>query len=132
MDNIACGGDTGVFAHGDNALELKLMARLGAPAKQVLKWATLGGWRLVRSAAWEGDAGARRLERVEELREDPRVVGDNEVPFGVIAKGFAADIIALDGDLESEFEKAVSKESVKFVMKGGRIFKKDGLEVPWE
>ncbi|KAI9454127.1 hypothetical protein BJY52DRAFT_1225236 [Lactarius psammicola] len=44
-DNFACGGDTGVFAHWDNALELWLMTALGARPAQVLQWATLGGWR---------------------------------------------------------------------------------------
>ncbi|KZT44304.1 hypothetical protein SISSUDRAFT_1012401 [Sistotremastrum suecicum HHB10207 ss-3] len=42
--NFACGGDTGVFAHGQNALELKLMADLGMDPKKVLQSATLGGW----------------------------------------------------------------------------------------
>ncbi|EIN14315.1 hypothetical protein PUNSTDRAFT_140632 [Punctularia strigosozonata HHB-11173 SS5] len=128
MDNIACGGDTGVFSHGDNSFELKLMVRLGAPVPKVLRWATLGGWRLVRSAAWEGTSGMERLARIEELNEDLRIVGDNEVPFGMVRKGFAADIIAVHGDVEADFEKTISKESVRFVMKGGKILKKDGLE----
>ena len=54
------------------------------------------------------------------------MVGDNEVPFGVLRRGFAADIIATSGDLENDFERAVDKDSIVFVMKGGRIFKRDG------
>jgi hypothetical protein len=99
------------------------MVRLGAPVKKVLRWATFGGWRLVRSVAWEGPTGAERLARVEELNEDARAVGDNEVPFGIVTKGFAADIIAVHGDLENDFESAISKDSVRFVMKAGRIYK---------
>ncbi|THH19371.1 hypothetical protein EW146_g1793 [Bondarzewia mesenterica] len=129
LDNIACGGDTGVFAHGDNALEMQLMVRLGADWRHVLRWATLGGWRCVRSMAWEGDAGERRLQKIAELAEDPRVVGDNEVPFGLVRRGWAADLIATSGDLEEDFEQAVSKQSIVFVMKGGRIYKRDGKEV---
>ncbi|KAI0275291.1 hypothetical protein BC834DRAFT_928010 [Gloeopeniophorella convolvens] len=129
-DDLACGGDTGVFAHGDNALELRLMAALGAAPARVLRWATLGGWRCVRSRAWEGDAGRARLARVGELREDARVVGDNEVPFGVLGAGFAADIIATRGDLEGNFAAAVHRDSICFVMKGGRIYKRNGVEVP--
>ena len=126
---IACGGDTGVFAHGDNALEMKVMVRLGADWRAVLRWGTVGGWECVRSMRWEGKAGKERLRRVEELREDVRVVGDNEMPFGAVRRGFAADIIATKGDLEKDFETAVDKESITFVMKGGRVYKLEGKEV---
>ncbi|KAK0205163.1 hypothetical protein DFS33DRAFT_1373683 [Desarmillaria ectypa] len=53
MDNIACGGDTGPFPHGDNALEMKLMIRLGAPWKTVLRWGTVSSWNV--KAGWEAD-----------------------------------------------------------------------------
>lgn len=127
--SIACGGDTGVFAHGDNALEMKIMVRLGADWRMVLKWATLGGWECIRSMRWEGEEGLERLGRVEELGEDARIVGDNEVPFGAIKKGFAADIIATNGDLENDFESAVDKTNISFVMKGGKVYKLDGKEL---
>ena len=126
VDRIACGGDTGPFPHGDNALELKLMVRLGAGWPRVLRWATLGGWTAVRSAAWDGTAGAQRLARVAELSEAAAAVGDNEVPFGAVQRGFAADIIATAGDLERDFQAAVDKDSIVFVMKGGRIVKRGG------
>ncbi|OCH92980.1 hypothetical protein OBBRIDRAFT_725705, partial [Obba rivulosa] len=129
IQDIACGGDTGVFPHGDNALEMKLMARLGADWRQVLRWGTLGGWECIRSMAWEGEAGASRLNKVEKLEEDRRIVGDNEMPFGAIRKGFAADIVATVSDLEKDFENAVDKTSITFVMKAGRVYKRDGIEV---
>ncbi|KAG1838003.1 hypothetical protein F4604DRAFT_1841012 [Suillus subluteus] len=127
LDNISCGGDTGVFAHGANALELSLMVRLGANWKKVLRWATLGGWECVRSRMWEGEAGKTRLAQVGDLKEDPRIVGDNEVPFGAVRRGFIADLIATPGNFAADFESAVSAESIQFVMKGGRIYKRDGL-----
>lgn len=126
---IACGGDTAVFPHGDNALEMKVMVRLGADWRQVLRWGTLGGWECIRSMRWEGKGGFERLCGVDKLGEDTRVVGDNEVPFGAIRKGFAADIIATNGDLEKDFEVAVDKTSISFVMKGGRVFKLGGNEL---
>ncbi|KAJ3521806.1 hypothetical protein NM688_g8970 [Phlebia brevispora] len=126
---IACGGDTGVFAHGDNALEMKVMVRLGADWRLVLRWATLGGWQCLRSMRWEGEEGLDRLNRVEELGEDARVVGDNEVPFGAVRKGFAADIIATNGDFAKDFEGAVDKASISFVMKGAAVCKLDGREL---
>ncbi|OAX41021.1 hypothetical protein K503DRAFT_713498 [Rhizopogon vinicolor AM-OR11-026] len=129
MDNIACGGDTGVFAHGSNALELSLMVRLGANWKKVLRWATLGGWECIRSQMWEDKAGEARLAQVDKLKEDPRIVGDNEVPFGAVKRGFIADLIATRGDFATDFDGAVSAESIHFVMKGGRIYKRDGLPV---
>ena len=60
---IACGGDTGVFQHGDNSLEMRLMVKLGAEPVKVLRWATLGGWECLRSLEWEGLAGEERLKR---------------------------------------------------------------------
>ena len=46
-EHIACGGDTGPFPHGDNALEMQLMRRLGAPWEKVLQWGTFGGYRCI-------------------------------------------------------------------------------------
>ena len=129
MKNIACGGDTGVFAHGDNALEMKLMVQLGADWRQVLRWGTFGGWECIRSMAWEGPAGAQRLATIGQLRNSARTVGENEVAFGTIRRGFAADIVATDGDLEADFERAIDKDSIVFVMKNGRVYKLDGKEV---
>jgi imidazolonepropionase-like amidohydrolase len=129
IDNIACGGDTGVFAHGSNALELSLMVSLGADWRKVLRWATLGGWECIRSRMWEDKAGEARLAQVDKLREDPRIVGENEVPFGAVKRGFIADLIATQGDFATDFDGAVSAESIHFVMKGGRIYKRDGLPV---
>lgn len=120
MENIACGGDTGVFAHGHNALEMVLMVRLGADWRQVLRWGTLGGWACVRPMGWEGLRGAAAGEEWQ---------GDHEVPFGAIRRGFAADVIATCGDVERDFEGAVSAESIRFVMKGGRVYKRDGKAV---
>jgi imidazolonepropionase-like amidohydrolase len=126
---IACGGDTGTFPHGDNALEMKLMVRLGADWKSVLQWATLSGWECVRGMQWEGQKGRERIERITQLQEDVRLTGDNDVPFGAIKEGFAADIIATRLDLEEDFENAVDPANISFVMKGGKLFKRDGKEV---
>uniref|UniRef100_D8Q271 Amidohydrolase-related domain-containing protein n=1 Tax=Schizophyllum commune (strain H4-8 / FGSC 9210) TaxID=578458 RepID=D8Q271_SCHCM len=101
-EHIACGGDTGPFPHGDNALEMQLMRRLGASWEKVLQWGTLGGYRCI--------AGGK-------------------IPFGVLRPGWAADIVGVRGVLNGsveEFEKAVSKESVSFVMKAGVVYKTEG------
>jgi imidazolonepropionase-like amidohydrolase len=152
FDRIACGGDTGTFPHGQNALEMQLMVQLGADWRKALQWGTLGGWKCIRSMKWEGREGAERLERAESFvngGEDARKVGDNEVPFGAIRKvghdsdyrncwwltwlpqGWAADIIATDGDLKEDFAAAVAAGSIQFVMKGSRLYKVQGQEVPW-
>ncbi|KAJ7445957.1 hypothetical protein B0H11DRAFT_1879850 [Mycena galericulata] len=106
---LACGGDTGVFPHGENALEMELMERLGAPWAWVLRWGTLGGWECIRALDPESE------------------VGDNSVRFGCVKPGWAADLVGLEGDLATEFAKAV--RHVEFVMKGGRVYKQDGKEV---
>ncbi|THU86359.1 hypothetical protein K435DRAFT_782900 [Dendrothele bispora CBS 962.96] len=127
MENIACGGDTGAFSHGENALEMKLMVRLGAEWKKVLRWATLSGWELIRPMDWEeydsldtgvaGDGEGR--VRI--------AVGDHDVKFGRIVPGWAADLVGLKGDIEQDFEGTV--DGVDFVMKRGKIYKMDGREV---
>ncbi|KAJ7267177.1 hypothetical protein C8J57DRAFT_360994 [Mycena rebaudengoi] len=111
---IACGGDTGVFPHGENALEMQLMVRLGAPWPWVLRWGTLGGWECVGRARVDVEAGDAR--------------GDNDVPFGCVHPGWAADLVGLQGDLATDFEKTVRR--VDFVMKAGRVYKRDGKEIP--
>ncbi|CAE6486581.1 unnamed protein product [Rhizoctonia solani] len=127
---IAVGGDTGPFAHGTNAGEMKLMHSLGMPAVRVLQSATLVGWRCVRSMDWDTQWGEQRLST---QMKEASPMGDNEVPFGYLARGFAADIIATSGDLlgdgEQGFDDAVSPEKIVFVMKGGQVYKSDGRPV---
>ena len=40
---LACGGDTGAFAHSDNAREIELMVAAGVPLMEVLTASTLHG-----------------------------------------------------------------------------------------
>ncbi|KAL1712851.1 hypothetical protein EV715DRAFT_212810 [Schizophyllum commune] len=112
-EHIACGGDTGPFPHGDNALEMQLMRRLGAPWEKVLQWGTFGGYRCIVG----GKQGT---------------LGPNEISFGALRPGWAADIVGVRGVLNGsvdEFEKAVAKDSISFVMKAGVVYKTDGKEV---
>ncbi|KAH9896152.1 amidohydrolase [Xylariomycetidae sp. FL2044] len=92
---LACGGDTGAFAHGDNARELELMVEAGVPLPDVLQAATLHGWE-----ACGGDLCGRR--------------------FGYLGEGFAADITALQGDVTQDI---AALRKVKFVMKDGIVYK---------
>jgi imidazolonepropionase-like amidohydrolase len=90
---IACGGDTGAVAHGDNAREMELMIEAGVPIEQVLTSATLHGWE-----ACGGDQCGRR--------------------FGWIEEGVAADIIALESDPR---EDTGALRKVSFVMKDAKV-----------
>ena len=75
--------------------------------RKVLRWGTLGGWELgVRKIL--GVGGKERLIKVHLLWEDASTVGDNKVPFGTIRDGFAVEIITTAGDLERNFDGAVS------------------------
>lgn len=98
---VATGGDTGVIDHGLNARELELFVKAGIPIEEVLEMATVGGWE-----ACGGELTGYR--------------------FGWWEKGCRADIIALDAD-PREDEKALRK--VGFVMKDGKVWKRDGRAV---
>jgi imidazolonepropionase-like amidohydrolase len=67
---LCVGGDTGVFAHGDNERELELMTAWGVPPADVLRIATSGNARL--------------------LGMQDRI--------GSIAPGLTADLIAVEGN----------------------------------
>ena len=67
---ICAGSDVGVFAHGDNARELELMADYGMPALDVLRAATSGNARI--------------------FHLDDRL--------GQVRSGWLADLIAVEGD----------------------------------
>ncbi|KAI8630763.1 hypothetical protein F5Y19DRAFT_33360 [Xylariaceae sp. FL1651] len=90
---LACGGDSG--SHGDNVREVELMLEAGISLVDVLQAATLHGWE-----ACGGDLCGRR--------------------FGLVEKDYAADIIALDGDLTKDVG---ALRRVTFVMKDGRVYK---------
>ncbi|KAI1495494.1 amidohydrolase domain-containing protein [Biscogniauxia marginata] len=92
---LACGGDTGAVAHGDNVRELELFDEAGIPIEDILQAATLHGWE-----ACGGDLCGRR--------------------FGTIEKGSAADIVALNGDFTKDL---TALRRVEFVMKDGRVYK---------
>ena len=98
---MACGGDTGAFAHGENARELELMLQAGVPLEDVLVAATVHGWE-----ACGGDWCGRR--------------------FGWWEVGCAADIVALDEDVR---EDVGALRKVGFVMKDAKVWKRDGTAI---
>ncbi|KAF9062860.1 hypothetical protein BDP27DRAFT_1271375 [Rhodocollybia butyracea] len=114
MENIACGGDTGAFSHGENAMEMKLMVRLGADWRKVLKWGTLGGWESIRPIHWETKSYHAGL-------------GENDYRFGCVTPGWAADLVGVAGEFDKDFEGTV--DDVQFVMKSGRVYKLNGREL---
>lgn len=92
---LACGGDTGAFPHGENAREMELMVEAGIPILDVLQASTLHGWE-----SCGGDLCGRR--------------------FGLVEEGWAADLVALDGN---PAEDIGALRKVKFVMKDGKVYK---------
>jgi len=98
---LAAGGDTGVFNHGLNARELEIMMEAGIPVADVLTAATFNGWY----ACGEDRCGYR---------------------FGWWENGNRADIIALDADLRKD---RTALRKVSFVMKDGRVWKRNGVPV---
>jgi len=92
---IGCGSDVGVFTHGTNWREVEWMARLGMSNMQALQAATR--------------VDARILRKTDEL--------------GRIAAGYAADLVAVEGDPLADLHAI---EHVDFVMKSGHVYKQPG------
>ncbi|KAE9966590.1 hypothetical protein EG328_008809 [Venturia inaequalis] len=98
---LACGGDIGPVAHGENVRELELMIVAGIPVEEVLTAATLHGWEA---------CGGLHCGR----------------KFGSLEEGWAADLVGLGGNPK---EEAGALRKVEFVMKDARVWKRDGKRV---
>ena len=91
---IAFGTDAGVFKHGNNGKEFGYMVEAGMPAMETIQSATITNAKILKM--------------------------DTEI--GQIAKGFYADIIAVDDDPTKNIK---TMEKVVFVMKNGVVYKKE-------
>lgn len=91
---IASGSDAGDFPHGGAGRELELMVEYGMTPIEAIRAATLGGAALL---GWQ--------DRV-----------------GVLARGFLADVVAVDGNPLSDI---AAVRRVRFVMKGGQVARND-------
>jgi imidazolonepropionase-like amidohydrolase len=89
---IAFGTDAGVFRHGVNGKEFGFMVEAGMPAIETLQAATITNAILLKMSS----------------------------EIGQIAKGFYADIIAVN---ENPLEDISTMEQVTFVMKNGVVYK---------
>ncbi len=94
---ICMGGDVGVFAHGQNAQEMELMAEYGMAPAQVLLSATA--------------VNARHFGLDGQL--------------GTIRPALLADLVAVEGDPTRDIHAV---RDVRFVMKGGVIYRGPGAE----
>ncbi len=90
---IAFGTDAGVFPHGENAKEFGYMVEAGMSPIDAIRAATVQAALLL----------------------------DQPTRLGMVAPGFAADIVAVDGDPLRDVKLL---EQVKFVMKDGVVYKK--------
>ena len=90
---IAFGTDAGVFPHGENAKEFGYMVEAGMSPIDAIRAATVHAALLL----------------------------DQPARLGMVAPGFAADIVAVDGDPLRDVKLL---EQVKFVMKDGVVYKK--------
>ena len=88
--NMVFSTDSAVIPHGDNAMQFSRMVDLGMTPMQAIQAATTQAAKLLR---WEGQTGG-------------------------VARGYFADIIAVQGD---PLEDISELERVIFVMKGGEV-----------
>jgi hypothetical protein len=107
---------------------MKLMYRLGTDWKDIIRASTWTSWICIRGLYWDSEEGNDELKACENPSGGwlDKELKDNDVPVGCLFPGFAADIIATDGDFDKDFEDAVSPAAISFVMKGGVIYKQDG------
>jgi imidazolonepropionase-like amidohydrolase len=68
---IICGGDVGVFAHGDNARELELMVEYGMPAGDALRSATITAAKVLGRESDLGRIEAGYIADLIAVRDDP-------------------------------------------------------------
>jgi len=90
---IAFGTDAGVFPHGENAKEFGYMV----------------------------EAGMTPIDAIRSATVNAAILLDQPKRLGAIDAGFAADIIAVEGD---PLQDVKVLEQVKFVMKDGVVYKK--------
>lgn len=91
---ICAGSDVGVFTHGTEALELKLMVDYGMTPAAVLRAAT--------------SVNAKVLHMEDRI--------------GAVKPGLMADLIAVDGDPTKDITRTEASH-VGFVMKGGVVYR---------
>lgn len=90
---IAFGTDAGVFPHGENAREFGYMV----------------------------EAGMTPIDAIRSATVNAAILLDQPSRLGAVAAGFAADIIAVEGD---PLQDVKALEQVRFVMKDGVVYKK--------
>ncbi len=90
---IAFGTDAGVFPHGENAKEFGYMV----------------------------EAGMTPIDAIRSATVNAAILLDQPKRLGAVEAGFAADIIAVEGDPLKDVKVL---EQVKFVMKDGVVYKK--------
>jgi len=90
---IAFGTDAGVFPHGENAREFGYMV----------------------------EAGMTPIDAIRSATVNAAILLDQPKRLGAIEPGFAADIVAVEGDPLKDVKVL---EQVKFVMKDGVVYKK--------
>jgi imidazolonepropionase-like amidohydrolase len=95
---IAFGTDASVYPHGQNAHEFELMVQAGMPPMFTLQAATMHAAQLLK----------------------------HDTELGSIAKGKAADVVAVPGDPLADISLM---KQVSFVMKDGVVYKMNGTPV---
>ena len=122
--NIAFGTDAGPFPHGTQAKEFEYMVKYGMTPLQAIQAATLGAAEVMDPYEPHGSAGGNQDDEYSNPRFSTHLWSKT---VGAIDPTKFADIIAVDGN---PLDDITQLEHVKFVMKGGVVYKNDFASPP--
>ncbi|HEV2288566.1 MAG TPA: amidohydrolase family protein [Candidatus Acidoferrales bacterium] len=121
---IAFGTDAGPFPHGTQAKEFESMVKYGMTPLQAIQAATLGAAEVMDPYEPYGLANGKQDDEYSNPRFTTHLWSKS---VGAIDPTKYADIIAVD---DNPLDDVTQLEHVKFVMKGGVVYKNDFVNPP--
>jgi imidazolonepropionase-like amidohydrolase len=122
--NIAFGTDAGPFPHGTQAKEFEHMVKYGMTPLEAIQAATLGAAEVMDPYEPTGVSGGRQQTKYANPYLSDHYWSRS---VGAIDPDKYADIIAVEGN---PLDDITQLEHVKFVMKGGVVYKNNFVQPP--
>jgi imidazolonepropionase-like amidohydrolase len=109
-----------------NAYDNKVPLTFSTDADYWVEGKTRGELCLEFTKVWK-DAGIPNVETLRAMTLNGYKVSETENTRGLVKAGFFADLIAMPGNPLDDLE---ALKNVRFVMKDGQVFKRDGVMTP--